>query len=353
MVGIYVGATSGYSGKNMIAMGIGLKLQKEGYRVGYMKPVGALPQEKNGVLGDADAFFVQDILGLSENPALVTPVVVDQDFKMKAFTGKCEDLMPRIKDAYEELGKNKDVMIVAGSGSMYSGKYCGVDGVSVIKSLGIKSIIIDRYVKELNYDYLIAMKELLGEQLLGVLLNDIPPVFKEELDSLLHPFMESKGIKVLGKIPSDPLMGAIKVADLADRLGGKIITAQDKSERVVENFLIGTMQVENFMTHFRKSKKSAIIVGGDRSDVQLVALEGQCQCLVLTGNLYPNDIIMTRAEVLEVPIVVVRDDTFTVAKKMEAILSRHKLRDVIKIQHGSQLVSSIIDFQYMKESLGI
>jgi BioD-like phosphotransacetylase family protein len=337
----------------MIAMGIGLKLQKEGYRVGYMKPVGALPQEKNGVLGDADAFFVQDILGLSEDPTLVTPVVVDQDFKMKAFTGKCEDLMPRIKAAYETLGKDRDVMIVAGSGSMYSGKYCGVDGISVVKNLGIKAIIIDRYVKELNYDYLIAMKELLGEQLAGVLLNDIPPAFKEELDSLLHPFLESKGIKILGKIPSDPLMGAIKVADLADRLGGKIITAQDKSERVVENFLIGTMQVENFMTHFRKSKKSAIIVGGDRSDVQLVALEGQCQCLVLTGNLYPNDIIMTRAEVLEVPIVVVRDDTFTVAKKMEAILSRHKLRDVIKIQHGSQLVSSIIDFPYLKEFLGI
>jgi BioD-like phosphotransacetylase family protein len=148
-------------------------------------------------------------------------------------------------------------------------------------------------------------------------------------------------------------MGAIRVVDLADRLGGKIITAQDKSGRVVENFLIGTMQVENFMTHFRKSKKSAIIVGGDRSDVQLVALEGQCQCLVLTGNLYPNDIIMTRAEVLEVPIVVVRDDTFSVAKKMEAILSRHKLRDVVKIQHGSQLVSSIMDFAYLKEALGI
>ena len=120
MVGIYVGATSGYSGKNMMAMGIGLKLQKEGYRVGYMKPVGALPQEKDGVLGDADAFFVQDILGLSEDPTLVTPVVVTQDFKMKAFTGKCEDLLPRIKTSYETLGKDRDVMIVAGSGSMYS-----------------------------------------------------------------------------------------------------------------------------------------------------------------------------------------------------------------------------------------
>lgn len=353
MVGIYVGATSSYSGKNMIAMGLGLKLQKEGYSVGYMKPVGALPQEKNGVLGDADAFFVQDILGLHGDPALVTPVVVDQDFKMKAFTGRCENLIPRIESAYAELSKDKDVMIVAGSGSMYSGKYCNVDGISVIKTLGIKGLVIDRYVKELNYDYLMAMKEVLGDQLVGVLLNDIPASFKDELDTLLHPFLESNGIKVLGKIPSDPLMGAIKVADLADRLGGKVITAQDKSDRVVENFLIGTMQVENFMTHFRKSRKSAIIVGGDRSDVQLVALEGQCQCLVLTGNLYPNDIIMTRAEVLEVPIVVVRDDTFTVAKKMEAILSRHKLRDVIKIQHGSQLVSSIIDFQYLKTALGL
>ncbi|MDY0274903.1 MAG: phosphotransacetylase family protein [Desulfomicrobium sp.] len=353
MVGIYIGATSGYSGKNMIAMGIGLKLQKEGYRVGYMKPVGALPQEKDGIMGDEDAFFVQGILGVHEDPTLVTPVVVDQDFKIKAFTGKCDDLMPRIKTAYEQLAKDKDVMIVAGSGSMYSGKYSNVDGINVVKALGIKAIVIDRHIKELNYDYLIAMKEQLGEHLLGVLLNDIPPAFKEELDTLIHPFLESKGIKVLGKIPSDPLMGAIKVADLADRLGGRIVTAQDKSGRVVENFLIGTMQVENFMTHFRKNKKSAIIVGGDRSDVQLVALEGQCQCLVLTGNLYPNDIIMTRAEVLEVPIVIVRDDTFTVAKKMETILSRHKLRDVIKIQHGSQLVSSIIDFQYLKENLGI
>jgi len=353
MVGIYVGATSGYSGKNMIAMGLGLKFQKEGYNVGYMKPVGALPMEKDGVLGDEDAYFVQDILGLDEDPSKVTPVVVDQDFKIKAFSGKCENLMPRIESAYEELSRDKDIMIVAGSGSMYSGRYCNVDGVNVVKKLGIKSLVIDRFDKELNYDYLVAIKEQLGEQLSGVLLNDIPPYFMDELDSMLVPFLERKGIKVLGKIPSDPLMGAIKVADLAERLGGKVITAQDKADQVVENFLIGTMQVENFMTHFRKTRRSAVIVGGDRSDVQLVALEGECQCLVLTGNLYPNDIIMTRAEVLQVPVVLVRDDTFTVAKKMEAILSRHKLRDVIKIQHGAQLVSSIIDFEHLKKELGV
>lgn len=107
------------------------------------------------------------------------------------------------------------------------------------------------------------------------------------------------------------------------------------------------------MTHFRKNKNSAIIVGGDRSDVQLVALEGNCPCLVLTGNLYPNDIILTRSEVLEVPIVIVREDTYSVAKKMESILSRHKLRDIIKIRQGAQLVSSSIDYEFFKSSLGL
>lgn len=353
MAGLYIGSTTGYSGKNMIAMGLGLRLQKDGYNVGYMKPVGAMPMEVNGKLGDEDAAFVQDVLGLSEDPAMVTPVVVTQDFKVKAFTGKMEGLLDHIVEGYEAVSKDKDVTLVAGSGSMYSGKYCDTDAISVVRKLGIKTVIIDRFQKELKYDYLMVMKETLGDLMTGVILNDVPPNFMDEISQLLGPALEAKGVKILGVIPRDPLMGAIKVGDLADRLGGKIISAHNKSERVVESFLIGTMQVENFMTHFRKKKNSAIIVGGDRSDVQLVALEGDCPCLILTGNLYPNDIILTRSEVLETPIIMVREDTFTVAKKMDDILSRHKLRDAIKIKQGAELVSNNIDFEYLKQELGL
>lgn len=353
MPGLYIGSTSGYSGKNMIVMGIGQKLLKDGLNIGYMKPVGAMPVESEGKLGDEDALFVQDILGLEQDPEMVTPVVVTQDFKVKAFTGKIDGLSDRIADCYQNISKDRDLTLVAGSGSMYSGKYCDTDAVTIIKKLGIKAVIIDRFEKEFKYDYLAMMKEHLGDQLAGVILNDVPPHFMEEVNQLLAPFFERRGIKVLGVIPRDPLMGAIKVGDLADRLGGKIISAHNKADRVVESFLIGTMQVENFMTHFRKKKNSAIIVGGDRSDVQLVALEGDCPCLVLTGNLYPNDIILTRSEVLETPIIMVREDTYSVAKKMDSILSRHKLRDAIKIKQGADLVAENIDFQYLKNELGI
>ena len=351
--GLYICATRPYSGKNMLAMGLGLRLQKDGFNVGYMKPIGAIPTEKNGLPGDEDAFFIQEVLGLDLPADLVTPVLVTQDFKMRAFSGQCGNLMPGIARAYATISQGRDVMVVAGSGHVMSGRYCGLDGLRLVRELGLKAVLVDRLEHEINYDLLLSMKEIMGEHLLGVVLNDIPPAFMTEITSVIRPFLESRQVSVLGVIPRDPLMGSIRAHELADRLGGRLVAAQGRADAMVENFLIGTMQVENFMNYFRKQKNSAVIVGGDRADVQLVAIEGECPCLVLTGNLFPNDIILSRADTLNVPIIMVRDDTYTVAKKMEALLSRHKMRDVIKIRQGAQLVSANLDFDAIRSGLGI
>jgi hypothetical protein len=354
MPGLYIGATSGFSGKNLLAMGIGLKFQKEGYKVGYMKPVGTLPSEQDNKMGDEDAFFVQDILGLQEDLDLVSPVLVTHDLHMQIFSEGCPDLMTKIIQAYHELEKDKDLMLVCGSGSyLHTGKYCNIAGLDVSQALGNKVILIDRFFKEFNYDYLLGAKEHLEDDLIGVVFNSVPESHLHIVDELLKPLLERRQVSVLGSIPDDPILNAIKISELASRLGGKIITVPHKAEKIVENFLIGTMQVENFMTHFRKRKHAAVIVGGDRSDLQLVAIEGQCPCLILTGNLYPNDIILTRSEVVEVPIIVVREDTYTIAKKMENILESIKLRDQVKIEHGYQILDSLLDWETIKKEMSL
>ncbi|MBN2141505.1 MAG: DRTGG domain-containing protein [Desulfovibrionaceae bacterium] len=354
MVGLYIGSTRGYSGKNLIAMSMGLRFQKEGLNVGYMKPVGAVPFKTEGRIGDEDAAFVQGVLGLDQDPSLVTPVVVTRDFTVKAFTEGCGDLISGVKKAYAELSRGKDLMLISGSGAfMSSGTYCGVNALKVVEALGAKAVLIDRWKNEVHYDHILRAGQALGKDLVGVVFNSIPEHYMAELKDLICPFLKKNGVDVLGVMPVDPLLSAIKVSDLAERLSGKIISAHSRAERVVENFLIGTMQVENFLTHFRRNKNSAVIVGGDRSDVQLVALEGSCPCLILTGNLYPNDIILTRSEVLDTPIVMVREDTYTVAKKMEEILTSHKLRDMIKVNHGAQLVNSVIDYSIVRDKLGL
>ncbi|MFP4213999.1 MAG: phosphotransacetylase family protein [Desulfohalobiaceae bacterium] len=354
MPGLYIGSTSGFAGKNLLAMAMALNFQKEGYRVGYMKPVGAMPSDKDQTMGDEDALFVQEVLGLRDDLELVTPVLLTHDLQMQLLTEGCPELMDKIKEAYHSLSQDKDIMLVCGSGSyLHTGKYCNLAGIDVSQELGSKVLLVDRFFKEFYYDYVISAKESLGQDLLGVVFNSVPESRLQMVRDLLTPMLQQRGIQVLGTVPKDTLLNSIRIADLANRLGGKIISVPGKSELIVEDFLIGTMQVENFMTHFRKKKNSAVIVGGDRSDLQLVALEGKCPCLILTGNLYPNDIILTRSEVLEVPIIVVREDTYTVAKKMENILDSMKLRDKVKVDHGAQLVDSLLDWESIKQGLGL
>ncbi|WP_027371513.1 phosphotransacetylase family protein [Desulfovermiculus halophilus] len=354
MPGLYIGSTSGFAGKNLLAMALGSKFQAQGYRVGYMKPIGTLPRDMENRMGDEDAFFIQDALGLSQDLELVTPVLVTEELREQAFSQGCPDLLSKIVSAYSTLSREVDIMLICGSGSfLHAGKYCNVAGLDVAKSLGAKVLLIDRFIKEFYYDYIISAKELVGTDMIGAVFNCVPEPQMKEVRDQIAPMLERKGIPVLGSIPEDNLLNAIRVGDLAQRLGGKIISVPGKQDSIVENFLIGTMQVENFMLHFKKRRNSAVLVGGDRSDLQLVALEGKCPCLILTGNLYPNDIILSRSEVLGVPLIVVKDDTYTVAKRMETILESSKLRDTVKIKHGIDLVNSILDYHTITTALGI
>lgn len=349
---LYIGSTSGFAGKNLLTLALGNYFQKQNYKIGYFKPVGAMPKLIEENLWDEDAFLSLDFLGLKYKPEEVTPVLITRDFKIKSYQGECYQYLDTIKENFNNISKDKDIVLVAGSGSfLYSGKYCGLDGVNISSLLQAKVILIDRFKNELNYDYLLAAKEILGDSLLGVVLNDIPDYYLQETNEFIIPILTRNQIKVLGVIPSDPLLKSITVKELADKLGGRIISMRSKGDRVVKSFLIGTMQLENFMTHFKKNKEAAIIVGGDRSDVQLVALEGNSPCLILTGNIYPNDIILTRSEVLGTPIIVVRDDTFTVARKVENILYRSKLREPVKLHQACKLVQNYLNLKELESFL--
>ncbi len=352
MVGMYIGGTAAYCGKHTFAIALARKLQQEGYRVGYMKPVATLPLEKNGEVGDEDAFFMREMLELSAPMDKLTPVIVDQDFRMRSFrTVGSSEYMERIKEAYQELSADKDVMIVMGTAGMFTGKYCGLDGVSIVQALDLQVILLDRYIHNLAYDSVFVLHDMLQKRLLGVVLNAIPPAFQSELDTLLIPKLQQKDIRVLGTIPQDLLLGAIGVDQLGKSLGGRLVCGLAQSSRMVEDFLIGTMQVENFATHFQKKRNTAILVGGDRSDVQFVALEGECSCLILTGNIYPSDVVITRAEALGVPIFVVRSDTYSVARQVEDILKRHKLRSIEKVGYVERFINGAVDFNRIKSQL--
>jgi BioD-like phosphotransacetylase family protein len=69
--------------------------------------------------------------------------------------------------------------------------------------------------------------------------------------------------------------------------------------------------------------------------------------------LYPNEIVISKAEMRGVPIVVVRDDTYSVAKKMEELSRKLRLKESEKVYCGIRLVEERVDFERLYRSLDL
>lgn len=357
MVGLYIGSVTPNAGKNLASIALGLVLRQHGYSVGYMKPYGEHPRKVDDKTGDADALLIQEVLGQNTDPELLTPVVVPAN--IRAVTLRGGNALERVSEAYQHLSCGHDAMLVGGAGSLFhTGHSRGLDGISLIRRLGLRTILVERYHRHpdgggIDHDAILHAASVLGDAFAGVLLNDLPETYLRDAEEVLVPFLSEQGVPVLGLIPHDPLLNAIRASELAVRLDGRLVSGGKGSQRLVEGFLIGTMQVENFMTHFRRMTNGATIVGGDRTDLQLVALEGKCPCLILTGNLPPDDMIRARSEAYGVPVIVVREDTYTVARKMEEILNSQKLRELVTIRRGADIVASALDFTAFLAQTGI
>jgi BioD-like phosphotransacetylase family protein len=353
MISLYIGSTAGYTGKTLVSMGLGHKFKKDGLKVGYFKPVGILPIKVNNILTDNDAWRIYRALELKDPISEICPVVMTQELAVNSYLKDIKGLLSRIVKSFNDLSKDKDIMIIGGYGSIYTGSFLGLQGLKVIQRLDSKVIIVVKYEGEYIVDYVLQVKKDLKDRFLGIILNRVSAEHKKAVDEYVMPFLKRKGVDIIGVLPYDSVVGSITVEELNDMLGGKILCGHEKVGKLVEHFLIGAMQVDKAIEYFKRTRNNAVIVGGDRSDIQLTAIESGTECLILTGELYPSEIIIARAEQNNIPIMVVRDDTYSVAKKLERLSVRLRLRDKSKVESGMKLVTENVDFPLLYKKLGI
>jgi BioD-like phosphotransacetylase family protein len=353
MVSLYIGSTKGYSGKNLTVLGIGQRFLNDGLKVGYLKPYGRLPMKVDGVLTDKDAWFIHRALSLKDPVETLCPVVMTQDMLVEGCRAECPGLDMKILEAFETVSKGKDVVLIGGAGTLEAGKLLNVSGFDLIQKLDARAVLVDPYEREFYLDAVLDAGERLKERLIGIILNKADVGYLQELEGLIIPFLEQKGIPVLGVLPYDAVLGSVMIADIVDALAGDVLCCRNKLDGLVEHFLIGSMQVDRALEYIRKARNNAVIVGGDRPDIQLAAIEAGSQCLILTGNLYPNEIVISKADMSGIPIVVVRGDTFSVAKRVEQLSGKLRLREKEKVESGIRLIEEKVDFGRLYKGLGI
>jgi BioD-like phosphotransacetylase family protein len=120
---------------------------------------------------------------------------------------------------------------------------------------------------------------------------------------------------------------------------------------MVESLTIGAMNVNAALEFFRQGQNMAVVTGGDRTELQIAALETSASCLILTGNIAPNALILARAEDLEIPILSVKLDTLTTVEIVDQAFGKVRLQEQIKVDCIQEMMEKYFDINRFLEKL--
>jgi BioD-like phosphotransacetylase family protein len=340
---LYIASTQGSGGKTTMAVGLCLVLRERGLKVGYFKPVGTRAAHSGGALVDEDASFVVDLLELKDDRADICPVVLDEDALHDVLEGPEVDAMGRVRAAFSRIRKGKDIVVCEGLGEIWQGRFLRTSGADVVKQLDLMTLLVAKFAGARLLDDIVYVKDALHRHLLGVIFNMVP----DSRQSLVHEqyarFLAKSGVTTYGAISSNSRLSAVSVDEIAEALVATFVTGEQYGGRLVETYLIGAMSSEHALRYFQLTPNKVVIVGGDRAEMILTALDTPTIAVVLTGNYVPSPAVLERAEERGVPLLSVETDTVAAADGLRRLFGRLRVKQRAKIDLIVELITQSVD----------
>lgn len=337
---ILVTATEESTGKTAVALALARLAQERGLSVGYMKPKGTRLQSNVGKTLDEDPMLARELLGLDAEMHELEPVVYSPTFIEQAIRGRedPDELRERVRESFDSLAEGHDLMIVEGGGELTTGGIVNLTDPEVADLLDAEVLLISPYEQGGDVDGLLAAANDVGDRLAGVLFNAVPNTAFDPLETDVVPFLEGRDVPVLGVIPRLRDLAGVTVGELAEELGADVLTSAE-TDAFVERFLVGAMTGDRALRHLRRTKDAALVTGGDRADLQTVALEAPgVKCLILTGGFRPSGAVVGKAEEKGVPILIVQSDTLTAIERAEDVVRSGRTRDEETVERMRELL---------------
>src|SRR4030067_1569130 len=144
MISIFIASVTPFSGKNLICLGLGLKFKRDGYRVGYFKPVGISPVLVDGIVTDEDGVVLSKALEVDEPPQSICPVVLTEDLIPRMTRGEELNIRQKTMTALSQAATGQDVIISRGLGRLSSGTCLLFSELDFIKASNAKVIFVDK-----------------------------------------------------------------------------------------------------------------------------------------------------------------------------------------------------------------
>jgi BioD-like phosphotransacetylase family protein len=319
MKAIYFSGKAG-GGKTATALGVGMKLKKEGLKVSYFKPIGF----RKGTVkkDDDDVTLMREVLELPLSCNTISPVTVNDQYLTAHFIKEFPKLIPQITEAFDKCREGYDLVLIDGSIEPFVGACKGLDDFSLAGSLGAAVLPVIRADNDFQLDENLLYLDIWSAQnteVIGCIFNNVNQAQWNKSSSLYRSAVEEKGYPVLGVIPRRLEISSPTVAEFYDALHGELLAAPDNLNRLVEEVVIGTMTIESALGYLRRAPNKALITGGDRSDMALTALETSTSVIIFTGGLYPDVRVLSKAEEKGVPVILVHEDTYSTVENLQSV----------------------------------
>ncbi|HPK54295.1 MAG TPA: AAA family ATPase [Smithellaceae bacterium] len=332
------------AGKTSVIIGMAKALNK---KIGYMKPFGERLLYRKKRLWDYDAALIAGIFELEEN---IEDMSIGFHHSKLLYMLDEETTREKLTELLANVGNKKDIVFIeAGKDITYGGSVY-LDALSLCKYLDAGLLVVASGDEDTILDDLTFLKKRIQMEkvkLRGVVINKVANI-TEFTDIHLNK-IKQMGIPVLGVVPYHKELPFFSVSYLADRLFAKVIAGENSLHRTVKNIFIGSASASAALKNpFFQAEDKVVITSGDRGDMIVAALGSKSAAVVLTNNILPPPILISKAEKMNIPLLLVSLDSYQVAKQIDALESLPTKNDLEKISLIEQMIGSHVNMKDFK-----
>lgn len=310
-----------------VGLGLALKLQSMGYRVKFFRPFGNIHAGKP----DPEIAVLAKIFGMDK--AKFCPNLLESTHFETLKRSNINDMKAKLLATYKSVADSCDFVIIEGNKSVCNLAAYELDDARLALLFDNSPVLaVNTLESDDHIDDVVSQKEFLLQRkatYLGCVFNKIQESWMTRAQKEVIPYLKERGINSFGVIPRDERLTAPTLKEIVDNIDGRIVNGEASSfnlDVLVSSILVGAMSVNAALSYFRRAGPNTLIItGGDRADIILAALEVNAAGVVLTGNLEPDGFILSAAVEKGVPLIVVYEDTFTTASKVESTVAELQL----------------------------
>jgi BioD-like phosphotransacetylase family protein len=293
----------------------------------------------------------------------MSPVAIERGFTERFIEkGASADYAKVIKDAYDRVAEGNDLMIIEGTGHAGVGSVFNLSNAAVAKILDTSVILISSGGVGKPIDEVMLNKALLDRELVslaGVVVNKVLPEKYDRIAKLVTKGLGQKGLSVFGVLPYQKILDIPTMREIKEEIKIDTLYEGAKIDNPVGNVLIGAMNVKDALQFI--SPNSLMIIPGDRDDM----MDAMCRVhsghllkkgcpisgIIVSGGIMPKSGSLKRLERSKIPVLITKEDTYSIASRIHSMVVKLKPQDAAKIKIIVDMVEKCVDINKVLDSL--